>query len=108
MDAKYLFDKILSIPFKDLANIGEYRESPDLCESLKGINYHGLIINININYKYDSLCIHLENDQGCCLELAELATPTIIEDFDNYLVNRENYCRETILNEFNLCKDKWK
>lgn len=97
-----IFDKILRIPLEYLYNIGTYEEDAnDSLESIKEINFHGIVIDILINN--DDLEVILSDDQGCTMKLQTKLTNRIIDQFDSYLIKRQSYSDKCLLDYFEKC-----
>lgn len=102
-----IFNKIINIPFEKLGNIGIYMNySSGRGQEIRGINYHGLSIAMSITDNTVEIELYLD-DQECQANLSSPVDSDIIEKFNKYVSDRQDYSRNTTLEYFNTCIDKF-
>lgn len=102
-----IFNKIINIPFEKLGSIGNYISYSSIkCQEIRSINYHGLSIVMSITDNVLKIELYL-NDQDCRATLSSPIDSDIIEKFNKYVLDRQDYSKNTALEYFNTCIDKF-
>lgn len=102
-----IFNKVINIPFEKLGSIGLYMNSSSRTfQEIRDINYHGLSIAMSITDSVLEIELYLD-DQGCQANLSSSVDSDIIEKFNKYVLDMQDYSKNTALEYFNSCIDKF-